>query len=153
MPSMNWDSCCSWSSSVQWVRHEGSLRRSCPLHPFATSESAQQEYALGGLQLNHRDSDSWDFSIWTRRKHDAYNSFTPTVLRFSVARGHSAAFLFAVAETINQMRQKKRLFLCWWCRCTWVCHFFPKDWHLRPTSATILSESLLSWKWKVQNSF
>ena len=46
-----------------------------------------------------------------RRKHDAYNSFAPTVLRFSVAGGHSAAFLFAVAEAINQLRQKKKLFL------------------------------------------
>ena len=47
-----------------------------------------------------------------RRKHDAYNSFTPTVLRFSVAGGHSAAFLFAVAEAINQMRQKKKTLSC-----------------------------------------
>lgn len=34
------------------------------------------------------------------------NSFTLTVLRCSVAGGHSAAFLFAVAEAMNQMRQQ-----------------------------------------------
>lgn len=86
------------------------------------------------------------------------NSFSLTVLRCSVAGGHSAAFLFAVAalpkpwtkcdnktleETLFMLMHlglSSSEFHTCYLQILQRCFFFPKDWHLRPTSA-ILSET------------
>lgn len=98
------------------------------------------------------------------------NGFTLTVLRCSVAGGHSAAFLFAVAEAMNQMRQQNpgrdssmlmHLGLSWFI-IKWIPYLLPPTLLLFPERLAfetnivcnpLGNSSLLSWKWKVKNSF